>query len=319
VTNPRPPAPEAPLIVEGGILPGNTRLMLRCMVEELFRGGMALREIDALARDANYQALFAARETLGDDAFGALLASAAVCVGVHSYRIREASTTTFEAALTIHGAADTEKEPVMSPTCTCRSTSSPDAVEFLKQEHRVIERVLDALEHELAQRGVTPAFMWPALEFLVAFADGCHHHKEEEQLFPMLEQRGVPREGGPIGCMLSEHDGGRALMKSMRTSLVALEAGECGAEGDFRSAATQYIEHLRQHIAKEDNVLFVMAERVLSGTERAQMADRFYDFERCGDRRGTHDRFVALAKTLQRRAFGESRDAGEGCSHAGCL
>ncbi|MBW7906550.1 MAG: hemerythrin domain-containing protein [Phycisphaerae bacterium] len=200
----------------------------------------------------------------------------------------------------------------MSPACARRSTSNPDAVEFLKQEHRVIERVLDALEHELAQRGVTPAFMWPALEFLAAFADGCHHHKEEEQLFPKLEERGVSRDGGPIGCMLSEHDTGRAVMKRMRTSLVALEAGDCSAEDDFRVAAKQYIEHLRQHIAKEDSVLFALAERVLSATERAQMASRFYDFERSGDHPGTHDRFVALAKALHRRAFGESRDIARG-------
>jgi hemerythrin-like domain-containing protein len=204
-------------------------------------------------------------------------------------------------------------------TCTCRTTGNPDAVEFLKEEHRVIERVLDAIEHELAQRGVTPAFMWPALEFLAAFADGCHHHKEEEHLFPALEERGVPRDGGPIGCMLSEHDAGRALMKRMRSSLVAIETGQSKAECDFRSAAARYIEHLREHIAKEDDVLFVMAQRLLSPTQRAQMARRFYDFERSGDRTGTHDRYVALAETLERRAFGEVHDAAKGCSHAGCL
>jgi len=194
----------------------------------------------------------------------------------------------------------------MSPSCTCSSTSTPDAIEFLKQEHRVIERVLDAVEQELAQRGVTPAFMWPALEFLAAFADGCHHHKEEEHLFPKLEERGVPRDGGPIGCMLSEHDTGRALMKHMRSNLVRIEAGDRSAADEFRSAATQYIEHLRQHIAKEDNALFVMAERLLSDADRSAMAGRFYDFERSGDRPGTHDWFIALADTLHRRAFGES-------------
>jgi hypothetical protein len=108
--DPRPPAPDAPLIVEGGVLPGDTRFMLGCMIEELLCGGMTPREIDALARDANYQALFAARETLGDDVFRSLLAGAAVRVGSHSCRVRETPPTTFEAALTVHGAADIEKE-----------------------------------------------------------------------------------------------------------------------------------------------------------------------------------------------------------------
>lgn len=191
-----------------------------------------------------------------------------------------------------------------SGSCSCSSTAAPDAVEFLKAEHRVIERVLDAMERELALREETTALFWPALEFLSSFADGCHHHKEEAQLFPQLEQRGVPREGGPIGCLLSEHDMGRALMKRMRTALVRIEAGDDAARGEFREAATRYIAHLRQHIDKEDNVLFAMAGRLLSDSERSALARGFYDFERSGDRPGTHDWFVRLADTLHRRAFG---------------
>lgn len=192
-----------------------------------------------------------------------------------------------------------------SGSCSCGAAAAPDAVEFLKAEHRVIERVLDAMERELALRGPTPALLWPALEFLGSFADGCHHHKEEEQLFPQLEQRGVPREGGPIGCLLSEHDTGRALMKRMRTALVRIEAGDPSARGEFREAATGYITHLRQHIAKEDNVLFAMASRMLSDSQRSALARSFYDFERSGDRPGTHDWFVRLADALHRRAFGD--------------
>lgn len=301
----RPSTPDAPLIVEGEVLPGDTRFMLRCMIEELLCGGVAPRQIREMARDGNYQALFAARETLGADAFDDLLQAAAAAVGVHGCRVREIPPTCFDAALTVHGAADEREETPMEPAsaCTCSSAEHADAVAFLKQEHRVIERVLDAVEHELATRGVTPALMWPALEFLAGFADGCHHHKEEAQLFPLLEERGVPRDGGPIGCMLSEHDVGRALMKRMRSSLVAIETGDRAAEVPFRAAAAQYIAHLRQHIVKEDDVLFVMAERLLSDPERASMAERFYDFERSAERRGTHDRFVALAETLHRRAF----------------
>jgi hemerythrin-like domain-containing protein len=177
-------------------------------------------------------------------------------------------------------------------------------VEFLKQEHRVIERVLDALQHELPAP-IDPVFMRKTLEFLAGFADGCHHHKEEEQLFPQLESRGVPRDGGPIGCVLDEHEAGRALMREMRESLGALEAGRSGADERFRSAATRYVALLRAHIFKEDNVLFELARRVLTCAERREMAAGFYDFERSPDQPGEHDKFVALAHELHRQAFGE--------------
>lgn len=79
--------------------------------------------------------------------------------------------------------------------------------QFLVDEHAVIVRVLDAVE-AVARRDDDPMdveFFEKAIEFFACFADKCHHAKEEDLLFPVLEQRGVPRDGGPIGCMLSEH------------------------------------------------------------------------------------------------------------------
>ncbi|HMQ14499.1 MAG TPA: hypothetical protein PKC49_00860 [Phycisphaerae bacterium] len=98
------------MIVEGGVCPGDTKFMLRCMIEELLCGGVALRQIDQMARDQNYQALFAARETLGDTAFSAVLAGAARSVGVHACRVYEASINTIPVDLTIHGPCSNKKE-----------------------------------------------------------------------------------------------------------------------------------------------------------------------------------------------------------------
>src|SRR5665647_2426724 len=61
------------------------------------------------------------------------------------------------------------------------------ATEALMQEHRVIERVLDALEiaasHLERERPVRPGFFLEAADFIAGFADGCHHRKEEGVLF----------------------------------------------------------------------------------------------------------------------------------------
>ena len=90
------------------------------------------------------------------------------------------------------------------------------ATEVLKQEHRVIENVLDALER-LAKAAETSALAeWEkAIDFARNFADKCHHLKEENLLFPALEERGIPREGGPIGMMLAEHEEGRGYVRAM--------------------------------------------------------------------------------------------------------
>lgn len=154
---------------------------------------------------------------------------------------------------------------------------APSAV--LKAEHQVILRVIAVLKRlvERSRRG--EGFEADALgrcvEFFRYFADACHHAKEEDLLFPVLESRGIPREGGPIGCMLEEHRQARALTREMGDALEAHERDESAAVEQFRSAAGQYIELLTNHIFKEDNVLFEMGDRVMRPDDMRSLGDRF--------------------------------------------
>jgi hemerythrin-like domain-containing protein len=72
------------------------------------------------------------------------------------------------------------------------------ATEMLSDEHRVIERVL-ALLQKLTTKPVENSLdSWrKTLDFLSHFVDQCHHFKEEQVLFPAMEERGVSRDGGP--------------------------------------------------------------------------------------------------------------------------
>src|SRR3989337_556391 len=82
--------------------------------------------------------------------------------------------------------------------------------EVLGDEHRVIERVLAAVEKLLAAAPAPSLSHWKkVLDFISNFADQCHHLKEEKLLFPAMEAQGIPRDGGPIGGMLMEHGAGR--------------------------------------------------------------------------------------------------------------
>lgn len=139
-------------------------------------------------------------------------------------------------------------------------------IDQLMSEHRIIESVLSATEARLA--AMTPAsfpaeFLEEALDFFRNFADGYHHYKEEDALFPMLMTRGVPNEGGPIGCMLKEHVFGRSCLAGVRENLEAARGGSPEAVEAIRGFATDYINMLRPHIMKEDTVLYRMARYVL--------------------------------------------------------
>ena len=143
-----------------------------------------------------------------------------------------------------------------------------DPIQVLMDEHRVIEKVLDALE-TAADLEVRPDFYDRALEFCTAFADACHHAKEEDRLFPLLEERGIPREQGPVGVMCHEHVQGRAYVQQMR---------DAAAAGDYdrvRRVSLMYVGLLRDHIQKEDNVLFAIARDVLGREDLERLAAEF--------------------------------------------
>ena len=157
------------------------------------------------------------------------------------------------------------------------NTDMPSAV--LKSEHKVILRmlvVLDRLATRFENReGFEREALGQCVQFFRLFADACHHAKEEDLLFPALESRGIPREGGPIGVMLHEHTVARRHTAEMGAALDAVGAGDTGGEGRFVDAARAYIELLTNHIYKEDNVLFHMGDQVLSASDQESLCAKF--------------------------------------------
>jgi len=163
-----------------------------------------------------------------------------------------------------------------------------DPIDTLMAEHRIIEKVLEALELA-AEREMPVSFYERALDFLAAFADGCHHAKEEERLFPVLERHGIPREMGPIGVMCDEHVLGRAHVGKMREQL------RLGRRDALCRESLEYAALLRQHIRKEDEVLFAMARQVMAPDDVRRLAGSFDAAD--GDGR-PRDRYGAVAEAL---------------------
>jgi hemerythrin-like domain-containing protein len=167
------------------------------------------------------------------------------------------------------------------------------SINRLIAEHDIIERGL-ALLGKSAQRiesgeSVPEGFAQWAPVFFSQFADKCHHAKEEDLLFPLLTERGVPGEGGPIGMMLHEHDVGRACVGRMRA---AGEAEPFDGTG-FAAAAREFVPLLSQHIFKENNVLFRMATELLSDADDAEMDGEFSRVEKERDLAGMQERYDA--------------------------
>jgi hemerythrin-like domain-containing protein len=187
------------------------------------------------------------------------------------------------------------------------------ATAILRKEHEAILKMLDATDEvaRLLSRGkpVAPQTLSGLVEFLQLFADRCHHGKEEEHLFPALEQKGLPRSGGPIGVMLNEHEQGRALIQQMGEASQVYAAGRAEGGQAWAVAARGYCSLLRSHIMKENNILFAMAEQLLTETEQQALTEAFerVENERLGP--GTHERLHAMMDRLYGDVFPKIRAA----------
>jgi hemerythrin-like domain-containing protein len=178
------------------------------------------------------------------------------------------------------------------------------AIQDLRMEHdavRLTLRVLERIAQQIEQKGTPddPQHLDQLLEFFTVFVDKCHHGKEEELLFPALEQAGVARDRGPIGVMLREHELGRECVQKMKAAAARLGAGEPRAATDFNRSARDYITLLNQHIDKENNVLFPMAERQLSEATLDGLSKGFDRIEEQKIGLGKHEAFHKMIDQLE--------------------
>ncbi len=174
--------------------------------------------------------------------------------------------------------------------------------EILMHEHRVILSVLDAAEREagsIRRTGrVREVTVRELLDFLSNFADKCHHAKEENLLFRKMAERGMPAGSGPIAVMLREHEEGRSYIRDIGRLLPEAAKGDGDALDGIADALESYAKLLRDHIVKEDNVLYPMADHMLTPEDQAGLAESFEEIERKEMGGETHQRYLDLALEL---------------------
>lgn len=154
-----------------------------------------------------------------------------------------------------------------------------DITAALIAEHRLILRMLALLEKNAppTARGeyTNYRFYLDGVDFIRHYADRFHHAKEEDVLFEALVANGMPRANSPVAAMLLEHDRGRAFVRAVETTAQAALAGDAGQNAAIAENALGYAALLREHISKEDGILYPLAERVLPEGVREAILDGY--------------------------------------------
>jgi DUF438 domain-containing protein len=154
--------------------------------------------------------------------------------------------------------------------------------DFLVAEHEMIERAMAVLKSNLEkidEAVKAPLQMQRAIDFLLEFGDKIHNTKEEKFLFPLMGQKGLPVEGGPIGVMLMEHDAERKLLQKMMAELPSLVEATTTGRHKFAAGGFEYLTIRAEHIWKENDVLYPMGRKVISEEENSTLLQEFKNLD----------------------------------------
>lgn len=177
------------------------------------------------------------------------------------------------------------------------------AADVLVNEHDTIMKVVDAARSEAARISATGKANAKRIremtEFFRDFVDACHHGKEEQDYFPRLEARGIPRVMGPIGCMLTEHGIGREEVRGIADALDAIDQGNSGAAPELARHLLAYAELLTAHIQKENEILFMMGDNVLTAEDQVDLVHNFDITEEESIGHAKYKRYQTWAKQLE--------------------
>lgn len=176
--------------------------------------------------------------------------------------------------------------------------------EELKKDHEAILAMLAILEGVCARlesrRQVNSVHLEQIVEFITVFADRCHHGKEEDLLFPAMEAAGLPRDGGPTAVMRREHDEGRGYVRELTGAVGQYNNGNAAASARLMTNARNYIALLEQHIQKENEVLFPMADAHMTEEQQRELSAGFERIARERVGAGKHEEFHQLLQNLRK-------------------
>jgi hemerythrin-like domain-containing protein len=165
------------------------------------------------------------------------------------------------------------------------------STKFLIQEHKIILRALDVLDAMSAgaeaKQKLDEADVDELLDFLRWFGDGHHQAKEETILFPALKTAAAAQ-ARSVEHLTLEHNQERALIEELEKD------ARLGKLSNFVSCAGRLSSVLRNHIYKEDEILFEAADSILNTAEDDGVFQQLDHFDTDSDKRSLEEKLRNL-------------------------
>jgi len=178
----------------------------------------------------------------------------------------------------------------------------PKIIDILLEEHQNIEKLLLVLEHELEvfDRSQRPDYeiLQTIIQYFQDYPESCHHPKEE-MIFERLKARD-PAAAKRFGDVEADHQVETKRLRSFARAVDFILADQEFLRESFHLAVHDFIEHQREHLKKEERLLFPAALKALRPEDWAEIDARLDDRKDPLFNSVVEEKFHNLEKTILR-------------------
>jgi hemerythrin-like domain-containing protein len=152
----------------------------------------------------------------------------------------------------------------------------PKIIDALLEEHENIEKLLSVLEHELAlfDHSERPDYdvLRSIIQYFEDYPQSCHHPKED-MIFRKLRMRD-PAAAAAFGELETDHAGEMRRLQRFAGAVNAVLADQELLRESFHQAVHDFIRSQREHLKKEETLLFPAALKALRAEDWAEIDGR---------------------------------------------
>lgn len=174
---------------------------------------------------------------------------------------------------------------------------------ILCEEHEIVKTLTRVLENICGRlksgEKVEPQHVEDAIFVIKGFADRAHHMKEEDLLFPAMESAGLSKEEMLVEAITTEHDLGRGYVRGIGDALMHYSLGDTRAGLVLCENTGKYVKLIAEHMAKEEDVVFPLADKHLSEVAKRELTQAFEKIDEDVIGREQQEKFMRIVSTLE--------------------
>ena len=175
-----------------------------------------------------------------------------------------------------------------------------EIIEILREEHRNIEKLLYVLERELSvfERGDRPNYevVLAVVNYFKDYPDSCHHPKEDIIVEKFKERD--PIGATTIGDVQAEHLEGARRLRRVAQAIERVLSDEDLLRQTVDDIIRDFINHERQHMAMEEQVVFPAVVKALQPEDWADIALKLADHYGSPSEPDFEEKFSTLRRNI---------------------